>query len=112
MEQFLCPEHPDSHLRELTVTIQEAFLNHPLGVPFLLAGTTLLSPWLLRQLPLTLLATCAAAPDTLRRLLAQPGTFLAGHFADLSEVFHAAPTLTIFAAISGRGVHWRLVRPS
>lgn len=78
----------------------------------MLAGTTLLSPWLLRQFPLTLLATCAAAPDALRRLLAQPGTFLAEHFADLSEVFYAAPTWTIFATIGGRGVHWRLVRPS
>ncbi|KAL5109960.1 hypothetical protein TcWFU_002530 [Taenia crassiceps] len=100
-------EHPDSRLKEFILTIQEVFLNHPLGVPFLLAGTTLLSPWLVRQFPLTLLATCAAAPDTLRRLLAQPSTFFAEHFADLSEVFHAAPTWTIFAAIGGRGVHER-----
>ncbi|CDS42235.1 expressed conserved protein [Echinococcus multilocularis] len=104
-------EHPDIRLRKLTSTIQGAFLNHPLGVPFLLAGTTLLSPWLVRQFPLTLLAICGAAPDTLCRLFAQPGAFLSEHFADLSEVFHVAPTWTIFAAIGGRGVHWRLVRP-
>ncbi|VDM31089.1 unnamed protein product [Hydatigera taeniaeformis] len=105
-------EHPDSHLRELTMTIQEAFLNHPLGVPVLLAGTTLLSPWLLRHFPLTLMTICAGIPGTLHRLLTHPSAFIAEHFTDLSEVSHATPTWTIFAAIGSRGFRWRLVRPS
>ncbi|KAM7537833.1 hypothetical protein Aperf_G00000076413 [Anoplocephala perfoliata] len=105
------PEHPDRNLRELTTTVQEAILNHPLGVPIILAGTTLISPWVLRQFPLTIMAICQGAPEVLSQLLENPGNFLTEHFADITEVFHASPTWSAFAIVGSRGIHWRLLRP-
>ncbi|KAM3186798.1 hypothetical protein ACTXT7_003608 [Hymenolepis weldensis] len=104
--------HPDKNLRQITTLAQEAFLNHPLGVPVLLAGTTLISPWVIRQFPLTIMATCQEAPDVLRRLFEHPGNFLAEHLADMSEVFQATPTWSAFAIIGSRGTPWRRIRPT
>ncbi|VUZ50626.1 unnamed protein product [Hymenolepis diminuta] len=106
------PDHPDKNLRQITTSAQEAFLNHPLGMPVLLAGTTLISPWVIRQFPLTIMATCQEAPDVLRRLFENPGNFLAEHLADMSEVFQATPTWSAFAIIGSRGTHWRRLRPT
>ncbi|VDN96366.1 unnamed protein product [Rodentolepis nana] len=106
------PNHPDRNLQQLTASVQEAILNHPLGVPVLLAGTTLISPWVIRQFPLTILATCQGAPDVLRRLLEQPGNFLAEHLTGISQVFQATPTWSAFAIIGSRRTHWQSIRPT
>lgn len=105
------PSHPDRNLRQLTESVQEAFLNYPLGVPVLLAGTTLISPWVIRQFPLTIMATCQEAPDVLRRLFEQPGNFLAEHFSGISQVLQATPTWSAFAIIGSRSTHWQSIRP-
>lgn len=109
---FLLSEHPDRNLRELTTTIQEALLNHPLGMPILLAGTALISPWLIRQFPLTLMGICQGAPFFLSQFLEQPGNFLTEHFADITEAFQASPTWSAFTIVGSRGIHWRLLRPT
>nr|CDS32488.1 expressed conserved protein [Hymenolepis microstoma] len=106
------PNHPDRNLRQLTASVQEAFLNYPLGVPVLLAGTTLISPWVIRQFPLTIMATCQEAPDILRRLFEQPGNFLAEHFSGISQVLQATPTWSAFAIIGSRSTHWQSIRPA
>uniref|UniRef100_A0A5K3FDR9 HECT-type E3 ubiquitin transferase n=1 Tax=Mesocestoides corti TaxID=53468 RepID=A0A5K3FDR9_MESCO len=108
----LTPSHPDGRLRWLTATAQDAILDHPLGASTLLAGTTLVSPYILRQFPLTLLASCGALSQAFYAVLREPSAFFSDRFADLVGVFHATPTWAVFSVVGSRGVHWRQVAPS